>query len=667
MEGLQRRPPRRVTARAVGIGLLVGLLIAVVTPYNDYVVNNSFIVGSYFPPIIAVGIAAIVLLINAPLHRFAPRLALAPGELAVILAIGLMACALPSQGLFREFMPLPVAPFNQTGQNPEFRTLFEKMSLPSWLFAVKDIHTGDRERVVTAFYGRLQPGERLPWDQWVRPLIGWGVFAFGAMAALVSVAVLLRHQWTVNERLPFPIAQLELMLIAPPEPGRALNEVFRSKGFWIALLLVLTVESSSALHHYLPTQVPAIPFQYDFRSIFSDEPWSRLPGWLKSNTIYFTLLGLAYFTQTRVSFSLWGTAVLLAVMRWLIDPTAAYLPDAAFNDQQLGAAFAFIGGVIWIGRRQWKEIACSFIGRGKPARGEKTAAVVLACAIALMIAWLLVVGCSVGVTLIIVVMILMAHVITARVVAETGLAFVRVHVGMDQIITALPPSLMSTKSAYLYGASHYTYMQSARESATVFTMHGLNVVDAAEPSPPPRNIAGILSGTMAIAAIACVLASLWCYYHYAQSLDPTDTTGLINHYGVQNWPKTFLVDFPTQVQRGVYAAKAYNPWYQIGAGIVVMILLQAMTWRFTAWPFLPVGYLMCTSWYMYSAWLSIFLGWIAKVIILRVGGAKLFNDLKPVFIGLIFGEAMATALWLIVTLILAFSGREFYVVRFLPQ
>lgn len=649
------------------LGVVVAALVVVLTPYNDYVVSNSFLVGSYFPPVIAVGLLAVVLLVNAPLYRWLPRYVLQPNELAIILAIGLAACALPSQGLFRQLIPLPVAPFSFTGSNPQYHDLLESMRLPPWLFAVKSTESGDRERVVTAFYNRLQTGEPLPWGRWLRPMLGWGVFAAAFMAALLALACLLRHQWTVNERLPFPIAQLELMLIAPPQPGRVLNEIFRAKGFWIALLLVFGIESTVALHRYWPAQVPIIPLQFDFQARFSEDPWASLPPWLKASTIYFTLVGLAYFTQTKVSFSLWGTAVLLAVGRWLVDPTASFLPNAAFFDQQLGAAFAFLGGVIWIGRRQWAAIVGAMISRGKAARGETKAAFILLAAIAVMAAWLLAVGCSIGITAVIILMILSAHILTARVVAESGLAFVRVPFGMDQILTALPTRLLSPKDAFLYGAAHYTFMQSARESALTFTMHGLNVVDAAEPSPPPRSVAGILGASMVVAAIACVLTSLWCYYHHALPLDPADTTGVLNIFGTKFWPQTYLVDLPTQVQRGFYNAKSYNPWVQLLIGIGVMTVLQALTWRFTAWPLLPIGFLMCTSGYISIAWFSLFIGWIAKVIILRVGGAKLFNDLKPVFIGLIFGEAMATALWLIVTLILAAAGQEFQVVRFLPQ
>jgi hypothetical protein len=192
------------------------------------------------------------------------------------------------------------------------------------------------------------------------------------------------------------------------------------------------------------------------------------------------------------------------------------------------------------------------------------------------------------------------------------------------------------------------------------------VDDAAEPGASRKSTVPVLIGTLIITVLACVPASLWCYYGYASPM-VDDATGLLNRWGVSDWPLLHLVDFPTQVHRGFYPAKGYNVWYQVFIGVAVMAFLQAMTWRFNAWPLLPVGYLLCTSWYITSAWFSLFLGWLLKTLILRFGGAKLFADLKPFFVGLIFGEALAVGLWLIVTLALALSGQPFHVVRFLPQ
>jgi hypothetical protein len=261
----------------------------------------------------------------------------------------------------------------------------------------------------------------------------------------------------------------------------------------------------------------------------------------------------------------------------------------------------------------------------------------------------------------------MAHVITARVVAETGLAFVRSHVGINQILVALPANLMTPKEGFFYGAMHFGFMQAARESTLAFTLHGLNVVD--ETDPPPRDrraVIPLLSGTLVVAIIACVIASLWCYYTYSVPFDET-VSGLMNPGALRIWPQTFLVELPTNIAKGAWPRLAHNTAAHIFTGIGIMLVLQMLTWRFNAWPLLPVGYLMCTSWYMTSAWFSLFLGWFAKVLVLRFGGAKLFNDLMPVFIGLIFGEALAVGIWLIINLCLALTGQELHIYRFMPQ
>ncbi|MBC7782242.1 MAG: hypothetical protein H7144_00265 [Burkholderiales bacterium] len=671
-------PRSAVTWRSILLGLAIAIFIAVITPYNDYVVWNSFIVGSYFPPIATISMLAIVLLINGPLHKFAPRFAMSPGELSIVLAMALISCSIPSQGLLRQFAPLPVAPFNMTGTNP-YHDLFLEMDLPKWLFAVDSLDTGHREMSVTKFYSRLAPDESIPWSMWMKPALSWGLFAAAFLTAMLSIACLVRFQWAVNERLPFPIAQLQSMLIAPPAPGRAFNSVFASKGFWIAAWLVIVVHGSNGLHAYFPNAVPAIPYQYDLTTTLTDDPWASLSAWPKKGTIFFTLLGVVYFTQTRVSFSLWMAPLLLVLIRWPLTAQGdTTLSDAAVHDQGLGASFAFIAGVIWIGRHHWMVIARALFGIGRPNDPQgafvsyRSAAIGFILGTGGMFAWLwLLVGCAWWVSALSVLMILMAHVITARVVAETGLAYLRVPVNMDSIIKNLPVSWMRPRDAFFYGVSHYGLMQAARESTLVFAQTGLQVVDSVDPSEKDRRrTVPVLSATLIVALIAGFMASLYCYYNWVTPLDPVNNDGLLNVWGAKNWPQTWLNDFPTQVRNGAYPAKSQNSWLHMGIGLTLMMVLQALTWRFSAWPLMPVGYLMCsasTSFYVNNAALSLFLGWLFKTLILRFGGAKLFNDLKPVFIGFIFGEALSTGIWLIVTLVLAMHGDQFYVVKFLPQ
>ena len=665
-------PRRAITWRSLGLGLLTLILTVTITPYNDYVVNNSFIVGSYFPPVLTVSGLALVLLINGPLHKFAPRLALSPGELAVVLAIGLISCSIPSQGLLRALGPLPVAPFSFTGTDLKYRALMQDMHLPPWFFAVDSVATGHRESVVTAFYSRLHAGQSLPWGAWIRPAIGWGTFAFAFIGAMICIACVVRFQWAVNERLAFPIAQLQSMLVAPPEQGRAFNGIFANRLFWIALASVVFVQGSVAMHAYFPA-VPAIPISYDLRPQLGDQPWATLAPWMKASPIYFTLLGISYFTPTRVSFSLWGTAVLVALIRWPLSLSNYELPGEAYEMQQTGAAFAFLGGLLWIGRHHWAVVWRALIGRPRANDAVgfymryRPAAIILIFCILVMFVWLLVAGCGLVMAIVILISILTAHIVTIRVVAETGLAFIRVNISTNYMMMSLPTSAFTPRDGFIYGAMHYVFNIGARESALGFGLHGLQVAElAGVPAAEKRKLPAVLMGSLVLSFVIGGAAALWCYYHYSIPLDNASFPA-INRFGTDIWPRIYLVDFPTFIASGHFPVKQYSPWIHLIVGVVVTVILQLLSWRFTAWPLLPVGFLMCTSWYSTSAAFSLALGWLAKVLILRFGGAKLFNDMKPLFIGLIFGEAVSIAVWLIVTLILVSQGFELHITYFLPQ
>jgi hypothetical protein len=665
---------RSITFRSIGIGLLLAIVIVCVTPFNDYVVNNSFLIGSYFPPVFALAMLALVLLINGPLHKFAPRAALSSGEMSIVILIVLVSCSIPSQGLMRQIIPSMVSPLYMSGQYPRFAELLKSLELPMWLFATDTLEGAASRPEVTQFYSRVPQGESIPWHLWIKPLIGWGAFVVCFMTALISLAFLVRFQWAVNERLAFPIAQLQSMLITAPKPGKAFNEVFASRSFWIAVAIVVVIQGSAFLNVYFPKSVPAIPFGYDFRLILTDAPWNSLTYWTKEGTIYFTLLGLTYFTPTRVSFSLWGIALIMALIQWPLNAMGnTSLAGNATSDQHLGAAFAFLGGILWIGRHHWMVILRALIGRPRPedATGVylryRPASLLLIGSVIGMVAWFMIIGCVWWLACVIVLMILMAHLITARLVAETGLAYVRVPVGVDQIITEFPATAIKPTDAYAYGIGHFNFMQAPRESLLTFTLHSLQTIETSGMSPSDkRRVPSVIAGSLVVAFIACALASIWCYYSYAVPMDDAQS-GVLNVFGTINWPKAWFVDFPTQVAEGQFPAKQKSTFLHIGIGIGVTVFLQAMTWRFAGWPLLPVGYLLCTNFYITNAAFSLFLGWLAKTLILRFGGATMFNNLKPFFIGLIFGEAISTGLSLIVTMLLAVNGYDFKVVRFLPQ
>jgi hypothetical protein len=54
---------------------------------------------------------------------------------------------------------------------------------------------------------------------------------------------------------------------------------------------------------------------------------------------------------------------------------------------------------------------------------------------------------------------------------------------------------------------------------------------------------------------------------------------------------------------------------------------------------------VATSFSVRGFWFSIFVGWLAKTIILRLGGGRTHRILTPFFLGLILGEFVAGSFW----------------------
>src|SRR5205823_13920394 len=166
--------------------------------------------------------------------------------------------SVPGQGLFRTFLPSLVWPFHFGSIDARFWNAFENMKLPRWLFAVEDIRSGRNSDVVIDFYSRSPDGS-VPWRRWIAPIAVWGIFVAAMWSALLGLMAIVRHQWAQNERLPFPLARVQALLIEAPEAGRALNRLFSSAMFWVALAAVCLLQSVAALHRYFPTSVPEVP------------------------------------------------------------------------------------------------------------------------------------------------------------------------------------------------------------------------------------------------------------------------------------------------------------------------------------------------------------------------------------------------------------------------
>jgi len=271
------------------------------------------------------------------------------------------------------------------------------------------------------------------------------------------------------------------------------------------------------------------------------------------------------------------------------------------------------------------------------------------------------------VAVLIVAMVMLAHVVIARIVAETGLSFIRVLSSPLQIINNLPTSVLRGQDVYFTCVFQLNGSLDTRESIFGFMTHGVRVNDAIDGDRIHQRRGLVL--TMAWAAlfgfVVAAASSLYCYYHYSIPFGNSNET-VINSMALQNWPKDVLADPLNRWADGKFAPKTHNPWMHMGIGMVVTGLLQTATLRWSWWPFLPVGYLVSMTWYIQLGWLSIFLGWLCKLLIVKYGGASAYQKAKPFFLGLVVGEALTVGLWGLINLGLAMAGETYHATKLLP-
>jgi hypothetical protein len=692
---------RTVTWRSVLIGLAGVAFICGLTPYNDFVVNNTYLVGNYLPIGLVLFMLVLVMLVNAPLWKWAPRRALSSGELAVVLGMMLVASTLPSSGLMRYVPSHLVAFFQHAGAGGDPLRVMQEADLPDWLFPemkAEGIQERANDPVVQDFWNRVWVDDpsfiafwrAVPWSAWLRPMLTWGVLIAALYGAVLCMVVIVRRQWVENERLAFPLATIYLSLIETPAAGRGLNRLFSSRTFWIAFGLVFVIHGFSAMHLYQPRLWPEIPTSFDLAGIYDEGMLRYTDGGFKRSTLYFSIIGIAFVLQSQISFSLWAMYVLSNVAFVMYGVYQLDFSWGPRNDQSFGASVVFALAVLWIGRQHWLMVMRQMVrGRG-PEEPEGRylpywfAGWGLVVCVLAAIGWLWMAGATLGGSVVLTLLVLMMFMVIARVVAETGLIFVQIQSPLIRpwayMLTDVPEALAvrTTYRTYFFASWYYLlFTNDMRESLAPYATHAMRVADDAAYGKERASEAGGGRNGRGLAFMGALLlallvgffiagaATLYVNYAYGSTLDVTQSAP-VNTYGMVGSVQHVMNDAHSFLPPGEGPREPHNRLGHVGFGAGFMLMLSALRLRFVSWPFHPVGFLLVYSYPMRMIWFSILLGWLAKVLIVRFGGVMLFRQALPFFIGMIIGEAGAAAFWLVVSLVLNGLGMEYHAVRLLP-
>jgi hypothetical protein len=86
-------------------------------------------------------------------------------------------------------------------------------------------------------------------------------------------------------------------------------------------------------------------------------------------------------------------------------------------------------------------------------------------------------------------------------------------------------------------------------------------------------------------------------------------------------------------------------WTAVGAAIMGALILaqRALLW----WPVHPVGFIVCSVYWMDVLWFTVFLAWAIKVLVTRIGGNRMLRTARRFFFGMILGQFTVAGVWAI--------------------
>ena len=631
------------TVAAVLVGLAGCACIWLLAPYTNYIIAASAVSDDYMPVGALFLILLLVLGVNPLLHRLRPRLAMDKAQLAVAAGMMLVASVLPGQGLLRT-LPFSLANVPmRVREDKQLAEVYEQMDLPSCLFPDRIAYQADVP-AAEYFMTQLPPGRPVPWSAWAGPLLGWGAFLAASWLMVMGLSLIVLPQWRRNERLPFPLLTVHQSLIEDPAEGRCFAPLFRSKGFWVAAGAVFAVHLLGGLNVYYPESVPAIPVSWNVNRLFTEGAWRNLPGWIGAAQIYFIFVGVAFFMPSRVCFSVWFFVLFYAGYRALGKSYFEPFDDwNLFASQRTGAMVAMTAIIVFLGRRHWARVFAALL-RGAATdedRSHRRAAALFLLGCAGMWAWLVWVGVQAGWALFYVAFGFMVTLLITRIVAETGIPFVRVDCKYQtSFIKLVPVKFLGPVTLYMSAVMAILWPLASRVSAGPMATHALSLDERA--SPARRSWLAVGFAVLLIAGlVVCGGSVLYGTYHHAATLDGAGQP--VNSWGCDRLEGAHADLLAFSDGRAI-AAPFNNPTH-IVLGAALAAGLYAGCLASPSWPLHPIGLLMSNTWYGNRAWASMLVGWVVKGLIVRYGGARLYRAARCVFLGLIMGEVFAGVFW----------------------
>lgn len=621
-----------VTVRAVVIGLLMSMGICIWLSYSTYIGKSSTMAVAHMPVAALLPLIGLALGVNALLRRFRIATPLRRSELLVIFFMVLTASAVPGWSFASYLVALIGTPlYYATPENRWAEVFFEY--LPDWLVAT------NQGGAMTAFFEGLPVGSAIPWEVWIPPLLWWASFFMALFLVCACLMIILRKQWVEYEKLAFPLAQVPLLLTSEHEEGNRLPPIIRNRLFIAGACLPLTVIIWNIFSYF--DFVMPIPIGKQFSSgLTLAEGFPPIPmhiNWL--------VLGFGFFANIDLLLSIWVFRLISVIQEGVLAQVGFNLsnPKGGISSvtaaQHTGGFFFFVLWGLWMARAHLKDVCRKAFGRAPEVNDSeelltyRRALIGIVIGLVYILTWLNRAGMELWIAVILLLFMFILYLGVTRIVAETGLPLLDFPLNAhDFTISLVGSSNLAPSSLTAMGLAN-GFVRNWRTFGMTAMAHMARVSE--DIKGEKRKILGVMILSLGISMITSVIYTIYLGY-------TTIGAAQFGGWGFTTGNRMFYDTIVRWISSSTSLGSDHLGF--LGFGAAVMWALIQLRYHFPGWPLHPVGFAIASSFATNQIVCSVFVAWLVKLLLLKVGGTMLYKRTQPFFLGILVGFSIGVAL-----------------------
>jgi hypothetical protein len=626
-EGEHAERPRAIRARAILLSFLLSIPVSYACTQQT---NSTFFSLIAFP----VGVFIVVVFLNAPLRKWAPRAALSQADLIVVFSLLAVAGAMASEYTFVNHATIHQYPLEKDTSKTARELILPNM--PDWLIIkdkalVEDIEGGG--------HGFRYVVGKLP--IYFPKYVTWIAFLTMICMAMLCINSLMRGMWCQRERLSFPLIQLP---VAMAEKGGA-GPAMRSKHLWVAMSLMFAIDMLNGFNYLYPN-VPSVPTKtiFDIGTLFKEQPWSSLG--LMPIAIYPFMTAVGFFMPNDMLFSFIfffllrkATHIIIAsqgMPQGVFSGTSAAPGPPYFDEQTWGAVLALFVGAIYFSKGYLKDVWRD-IRSGKRADdggiSHRWAFIGLVVSYIAVMAYGLYGDLPVW---------YMALYTGLYLVFSFVLTRIRAQIGPPTHEFAFfgPDSFMNR----FFGTKWLTDRQATYISQVYVIMNRIH-----RTHPMPYQLEAMKMGSLnrlnqrsvfwSIATITVFVLFISFFFQHIRTYRTGD-------WGYWQYGEHCL-DVVTTDRKGPDLVGITMTLF----GFAFVMMLDTIRFRFPAFPLHPAGYVLSLNFGVDYYWFGMLIALVIKSFVQRYYGLRGYDKLRNVALGILIGEYAAELIWITMALI----------------